>query len=78
MAVSASQNDNFTNPIRLKVKLNSIEALHIQVFVIVSLSQGFYSCTKHNQEASWGGKGLFSLQFHIANHHQRKSGQGIT
>jgi hypothetical protein len=38
-------------------------------------SQGFYSCTKHyNQEASWGGKGLFSLHFHIAVHHQRKSG----
>ena len=28
------------------------------------LSQGFYSCTKHHdQEASWGGKGLFSLHF---------------
>jgi hypothetical protein len=34
-----------------------------------------YSCTKHHdQEASWGGKGLFSLHFHIAVHHQRKSG----
>jgi hypothetical protein len=30
------------------------------------LSQGFYSCTKqHDQEASWEGKGLFSLHFHI-------------
>jgi hypothetical protein len=39
------------------------------------LSQGFYSCTKHHdQEASWGGKGLFSLHFHVAVHHQRKSG----
>jgi hypothetical protein len=27
-----------------------------------------------NQEASWGGKGLFSLHFHAAVHHQRKSG----
>ena len=37
------------------------------------LSQGFYSCTKyHDQEASWGGKGLFSLHFHIAVHHQKK------
>jgi hypothetical protein len=27
------------------------------------LYQDFYSCTKdHDQEASWGGKGLFSLQ----------------
>ena len=37
------------------------------------LSQGLYSWTKHHdQESSWGGKGLFSL--HIAVHHQRKSG----
>jgi hypothetical protein len=37
------------------------------------LSQGFYSCTKHHdQEASWEGKDLSS--FHIAVHHQRKSG----
>ena len=35
------------------------------------LSQGFYSCTKHHdQEANWAGKGLFSLHFHIAVHHQ--------
>jgi hypothetical protein len=40
------------------------------------LSQGFYSCTKHqDQETSWGGKGLFSLHFYIVVHHQRKSGQ---
>jgi hypothetical protein len=40
-----------------------------------SLSQGFYSCTKHHdQEASWGGKGLLSSHFHIAVHQQRKSG----
>jgi hypothetical protein len=32
----------------------------------------------HDQEASWGGKGLFSLHFHIAVHHQRKSGQELT
>jgi hypothetical protein len=38
------------------------------------LSQGFYSCTKHHdQVANWGGKGLFSLHFHMAVHHQRKS-----
>jgi hypothetical protein len=36
------------------------------------LSQGLHSCTKHHvQEARWGGKGLFSLHFHIAVHHQR-------
>ena len=33
------------------------------------LSQGFYSCT--NQEASWGGKGLFSLHFHIDVQHTK-------
>ena len=26
------------------------------------------------REASWGGKGLFSLHSHTAVHHQRKSG----
>jgi len=31
----------------------------------------------HDQKASWGGKGLFSLHFHIAVHHQRKSGQEL-
>jgi hypothetical protein len=28
----------------------------------------------HHQEASWGEKDLFSFHFHIAVHHQRKSG----
>ena len=28
----------------------------------------------HDQEASWGGKGLFGFHFHTAVHHQRKSG----
>jgi hypothetical protein len=39
------------------------------------LSQGFYSWTKYyDQEESWGGKGLFSLQFQFSVHHQRRSG----
>jgi hypothetical protein len=43
------------------------------------LSQGLCFCTKHhNQDASWGRKGLFSLHFHIVVHHQRKSGQELT
>jgi hypothetical protein len=47
--------------------------------LIFFLSQGFYSCTKHHdQEASWGGKDSFSLYFHIAVHHQWKSGQKLT
>jgi hypothetical protein len=34
---------------------------------------------KHlDQKASWGGKGLFNLHFHIAVHHQRKSGMELT
>jgi hypothetical protein len=41
-------------------------------------SQSFYSCTKHHdQEASWGGKGLFSLHFHIAIHQQKEIRTGI-
>ena len=41
--------------------------------ILDCLSQGFYSWTKHHdQEASWGGKGLFSLHFHIAVHYQRR------
>jgi hypothetical protein len=28
-------------------------------------------------KAIWGGKGLFSLCFHITVHHQRKSGQEL-
>jgi hypothetical protein len=31
----------------------------------------------HDQEASWGGKGLFSLHFHIAVHHCKNSGQKL-
>jgi hypothetical protein len=42
------------------------------MFVLVMIF--FYSCTKHyDQEACWGGKDSFSLQFHIAIHQQRKS-----
>jgi hypothetical protein len=28
-------------------------------------------------KATWGGKSLFSLHFHITVHHQRKSGQEL-
>jgi hypothetical protein len=45
----------------------------------ICLSQGLYSCTKQqDQEANWGGKGLFSMYFHIAVYHQMKSGQELT
>ena len=40
------------------------------------LSHGLYSCTKHHdQEASRGEEGLFSLYFHTAVHQQRKIGK---
>jgi hypothetical protein len=36
---------------------------------------GFLFLQKHHdQEASWRGKGLFSLNFYTVVHHQRKSG----
>ena len=43
------------------------------------LNQGLYSCIKHHdQEASWGGEVLCHLYFHIAVHHQWKSGLELT
>jgi hypothetical protein len=38
------------------------------------LSQGFYFCTNIMTKKQVGEEGLFSLYFHIAVHHQRKSG----
>jgi hypothetical protein len=32
---------------------------------------------RHDQKASWGGKGLFGLHFHITAHHWMKSGQEL-
>jgi hypothetical protein len=37
----------------------------------------FQQKNHHDQEASWEGESLFSLHFHIAVHHQRKSGQKL-
>ena len=55
------------------------QSMNYQPKIINSLSQGYYSCTKHHdQTASWGVKGLFSLHFHIAVHYQRKSEQELT
>ena len=36
----------------------------------VSWSEFLFLHKHHDQEASWGGKGLFSLHFHTAVHHQ--------
>jgi hypothetical protein len=61
--------------VRLKVIGLILQAFYSLSYLTSCLSRGLYSCTKHhNQEASWGGKGLFGLHFHIAVHHQRKSG----
>jgi hypothetical protein len=61
-----------------EIKTHSTDNTRIKLTIsrkTACLSQGFYSWTKHHdQEPRWGGKGLFSLHFHIAVHHQRKSG----
>jgi hypothetical protein len=41
---------------------------------VVSRSAFLFLHRHHDQEASWEGQNLFSLHFHIAVHHQRKSG----
>ena len=41
------------------------------------LSQGFYSCTNNMSKKQGGRKYLFSLHFHIAILHQRKSEQEL-
>jgi len=47
---------------------------------MVSVLVGFvFYTTHHDQKATWGRKkGLINLHFHIAAHHQRKSGQELT
>ena len=42
-------------------------------FMVLPWSEFLFLHKHHDQEASWGGKGLFSLYLHIAVHHQRKS-----
>jgi hypothetical protein len=57
------------------MQCNPIDQTGLDLREIHCLREGFYSYTKHfDQAASWGGKGLFSLHFHIAVHHQRRSG----
>jgi hypothetical protein len=43
-------------------------------YTLLSQSGFLFLHKHHDQEASWGGKGLFRLHFHTAVHHQRKSG----
>ena len=72
----SSSSSKFQSPSTVLPKTWSGCHRNTLILVPICLSQGFYSCIKHHdQEASWGGKGLFSLHlhFHIAVHHQRKS-----
>ena len=48
------------------------EAWSVLVLIRISIAS-----MKHMTKASWGGKGLFSLCFHVTVHHQRKSGQEL-
>ena len=59
----------------LRDYFGNMKFLLLKNIIGLCLSQGCYFCTKlHDQEASRGGNGLFSLHFHVAVHHQRKSG----
>ena len=49
--------------------------IEVNTFTVIICVLGFLFLYKHHdQETSWGGRGLFSLHFHIAVHHKRKSG----
>jgi hypothetical protein len=52
------------------------EGVSFMALVCLPMSKsGFLFLNKHHDQAvTWGGKGLFSLHFHTAVHHQRKSG----
>ena len=52
--------------------------LHTHQRKIHCLNQGFIAAMKHHdQTASWGGKGLFALDFQITINHQRQLGQEL-
>jgi hypothetical protein len=46
-------------------------------FIVVLVMVSIPAQNIMTEDASWGGKGLFSLQFHVAVHHQKKSGLEI-
>jgi hypothetical protein len=52
-----------------------IHSSRLRVIVLVRVS--ITVMKHHDLKASWGGKGLFSLYFHIHINHQRKSGQEL-
>jgi hypothetical protein len=43
-------------------------------FIPVSLGVSIVAVKHHDHKASWEGKGVMRLTFHIVGHHQRKSG----
>jgi hypothetical protein len=53
---------------------NTIRGVYCYCSFCLSWSGFLFLHKHHDQEASWGGKGLFGLHFHTAVHHQRKSG----
>jgi hypothetical protein len=57
--------------------VRSLDDSHSDWGKMVSCPEFLFLHKQHGQEASWGGKGLFSLHFQIAVHHYRKSGQEL-
>jgi hypothetical protein len=57
--------------------LRKLYPVHMKLFsrnflLTGCLCQGWYFCTNiMTEKASWGGKGLFGLHFHIILHYQR-------
>jgi hypothetical protein len=58
-------------PFTASPDLISVPGFSVLVRVSIVMKQ-------HESKAGWGGKGVFSLHFHIDVHHQRKSGQECT
>ena len=56
-----------SNVLLCKLKLSIVAFLRVSVPAM----------KHHDQKASWRGKGLFGLYFHVALHHRRKSGQKL-
>ena len=73
--INQIQMELFSNGKICNIFYSQQSLLHIKlIHGMGCLSQGFYSWTKHHdEEASWGGKDLFSLYFHTGVHHWRKS-----
>jgi hypothetical protein len=51
-----------------------VTGIHHYAATNLSWSEFLFLHKHHDQEASWGEKDLFTLHFHTAVYHQRKSG----